>query len=204
MKWLLVLLAAGSLGAADGPRLFFSQSFPGSSPAYFQVSLARNGDVEYAEAPNDDDPVRFSLSEGEADEVFRLAGDLGYFTRALESPLKVAFMGTKTLRYEDGDRKNEVKVNYSTDPSAQALLDWFARMGESARDRIDLERAAKYDKLGVDQALLTLQSDMDRKRLTDAAQFLPILDLIAKGESYMHMARQRASEIAEAIRKPKP
>jgi hypothetical protein len=35
-------------------------------------------------------------------------------------------------------------------------------------------------------------------------QYLPILDRIAKNESYMHAARERAAEIAEAIRNPKP
>ena len=35
-------------------------------------------------------------------------------------------------------------------------------------------------------------------------QFLPMLDRIAKNEIYMHTARARAAEIAEAIRKSKP
>ena len=204
MKWLCALLAACSLGAAEGPRLFFSKSFPGSAPAFCQIALAGSGDVEYAEAPNDDDPVRFQLSAAETAEVFGLAGKLDYFKRPLESPLKVAFMGAKTLRYENGDQKGEVKFNFSEDVSARALVDWFERMGESARVRVNLERAAKYDKLGVYQALLTLQSDMDNKRLPATTQYLPILDRIANNETYLHTARQRASEIAEAIRKPKP
>ena len=62
-------------------------------------------------------------------------------------------MGTKTFRYENGDQKTEVKFNYSEDLTAQALLDWFERMAESAEHRIDLERAAKYDQLGVVKAL---------------------------------------------------
>ena len=38
MKWPILLLFAGALWAADGPRLFFSKSFPGSVPAYMQVT----------------------------------------------------------------------------------------------------------------------------------------------------------------------
>jgi len=204
MKWTLFLLFANVLFAGDGPRLFYSRSFPGSVPAYFQVTLDRSGDAEYREAPDEDNPLKFHLTEAEAHEVFGLAEKLDYFQHPLESPVKVAFMGTKTLRWEDGDRKSEVKFNYSEDPQARELVDWFERMGESAEHRIELERTAKYDRLGVLKALLLLESAMDRKRLVGMDQYLPMLDRIAKNESYMHTARARAGEIAEAIRNPKP
>ena len=204
MKWTLFLLFANVLFAGDGPRLFYSRSFPGSVPAYFQVTLDRSGDAEYREAPDEDNPLKFHLTEAEAHEVFGLAEKLDYFQHPLESPVKVAFMGTKTLRWEDGDRKSEVKFNYSEDPQARELVDWFERMGESAEHRIELERTAKYDRLGVLKSLLLLESAMDRKRLVGMDQYLPMLDRIAKNESYMHTARARAEEIAEAIRNPKP
>jgi len=204
MKWTLILLFANVLFAGDGPRLFYSRSFPGSVPAYFQVTLGLNGDAEYREAPDEDNPVKFHLTEAEANEVFGLAEKLEYFKHPLESPVKVAFMGVKTFRYENGEGKSEVKFNYSEDLQARELTDWFERMGESAEHRIELERTAKYDRLGVLKALLLLESAMDRKRLVGKDQYLPMLDRIAKNESYMHTARARAGEIAEAIRHPKP
>jgi hypothetical protein len=204
MKWSLILLFANVLLAGDGPRLFYSRSFPGSVPPYFQVTLEQNGDTEYREAPDEDNPLKFHLAEAETREVFGLAEKLDYFKRPLESSAKVAFMGTKTFRYENGDRKSEAKFNYTEDPQAKELMDWFDRMGESAEHNIELERAAKYDRLGVLQALLLLESAIDRKRLVGMDQYLPMLDRIAKNESYMHTARARAAEIAEAIRNPKP
>lgn len=204
MKWSLILLFASPLLAADGGRLFYSRSFPGSTPAYMQVTLEKNGDAEYREAPDDDLPLKFKLTETETAQVYQLAEKLDYFKRPLESPIKVAFMGKKTFRYENGGRKDEATFNYSEDASAQALLDWFERMAESAQHRIDLERAAKYDHLGVMKALVLLQSAMERKRLVALDQYLPMLDRIAGNETYMHTARARAAEIAEAIRNPKP
>jgi hypothetical protein len=203
MKWLLAL-AAASLSAASGPSIFFSKSFPAAAPAYCQVVLHKDGGGEYAEAPDEDDPLRFHLSEADAAAVFDLAAKLDYFQRALESPRKVAFMGTKTLRYDDGQQKHEVRFNYSEDPTAQALLNWFERMAEAARDRMELERTAQFDKLGVYQALVTLETDMNQKRVAALDQFLPILDKIASNDAYMHAARQRAAEAAEAIRKAAP
>ena len=47
-------------------------------------------------------------------------------------------MGTKTFRCGGGGREAEVKFNYSEDPSAQALVDWFERMVESASSGISI------------------------------------------------------------------
>jgi hypothetical protein len=204
--WLSIaaLLASASLSAGDGPQLFYSKSFPGSTPPYVQVTLDKTGQVEYREAVDDDNPLKFKLTEGESTEVFGLAEKLGYFKTPVESGLKVAFMGKKVFRYENGAEKHEVEFNYSEDPSAKALWDWFERMTESAQHRIDLDRAAKYDKLGVVKALTLLGSALDRKRLVGLEQYLPTLDRIIKNESYMHTARVRASEIAESIRNGAP
>jgi hypothetical protein len=169
-----------------------------------EITLEANGDAAYREAVDDDLPVKFHLNDAEIHEVFGLADKLDHFTRPLESPVKVAFMGTKTFRWENRDEKNEVKFNYSEDLSARALQDWFERMAESAENRIDLERAAKYDRLGLMNALNLLASAYERKRLVAVDQFLPMLDRIANNENYMHAARATAAELAEAIRKAQP
>jgi hypothetical protein len=192
------------LGAAAAPGLFYSVSFPGSHPAYFQITLDSGGNAEYREGPDDDNPLSFRLGESEAGEVFGLVRKLEYFKRPLESSAKVAFTGTKILRYEDGAQKAEVTFNYTEDPSARALTEWFERMGETARDRIELERTAKYDKLGVVNALLQIQTAMEHKRLVALDQLLPTLDRIVANQSYMNTARERAGKIAAAIRNGKP
>lgn len=204
MKWSLILLFATVAFAGDGPRLFYSRAFPGSTPAYFDVTVESNGDAMYREAVDDDLPSKFHLSETELKDVFALADKLDHFKRQLESGLKVAFMGTKTLRYELNGEKTEVKFNYTEDTTGQALQDWFERMAESSQQRDNLERCAKYDHLGVMHAVELTASAYERKRLVAVEQFLPILDKIAKNETYMHTARALAAEIAEAIRKPQP
>src|SRR5215813_197613 len=156
---LALLASAGSVLAGDGPRLTYSKSFPGSMPAYVQITLDKAGQVEYREAADDDSPLKFKMTEAETNEVFGLSEKLGYFKTPVESGLKVAFMGKKTFQYE---------------------------------------------KLGVVKALTLLGSSLERKRLVGLEQYLPTLDRIIKNESYMHTARVRASEIAEAIRNGAP
>jgi hypothetical protein len=48
-----------------------------------------------------------------------------------------------------------------------------------------------------------VQASYERKRLVAPRQLLPMLDRVAKNETYMHMARERAAELADAIRASK-
>jgi hypothetical protein len=196
-------LCAATLWAGDAPRLFYSRAFPGSKPDYIQIVVEKSGDAVYQEAVDDDLPLKFKLKPEDTTAIYELAGKLDHFKHPLEAPVKVAFMGTKTFRFIDGDDKTEVKFNYSEDPSAQQLQDWFERMAESAQRRIELERAAKYDHLGVDQALNGIEESFENGRVVAPEQYLPMLDRVAKNETYMHQARAKAAELAEYIRKPK-
>lgn len=202
MKWAVLLAVAGALWADDG-RLIYTKTFPNSTPAFVMVTLEKNGDAEYREAPDDQLPLKFKMPDADAQTMFGLAEKLDYFKHPVESPVKVAFMGSKTFRYENGATQNEVKFNFSEDPAAQALQDWFERMSESAQHRMELERAAKYDRLGVMKALTLLESAIDRKRMVALDQFLPVLDRVSNSESYMHAARAIAAEIGEYIRNAK-
>jgi hypothetical protein len=198
----LLLFAASATWGSEVPRVSFVKVFPGSVPDYIGIVVDRTGAGEYREAEDEDDPVRFQLGEAEAAEIFALVDSLENFRQPLESvrAKKVAFMGTKTFRLENGGEKNEVKFNFTENLAARSLVDWFERIALSEQHLISLERAARFDKLGVLKALLLLEASMDRKRLVALEQYLPLLDRIAGNQTYMHTARARATGIAEAIR----
>src|SRR5262245_60720310 len=100
MKLTLIFLIAGALFAADEARLVFAKSFPGSTPEFMEIRVDQAGNAEYRDRPDDELPIKFRLSAAEAQEMFGLAEKLDYFKHELEAPLKVAFMGAKTFRYE--------------------------------------------------------------------------------------------------------
>jgi hypothetical protein len=197
-------LAAAELLAADPPKITYTKSFPGSTPPYIEITVDKEGHGVYKEAPDDEDPVAFQLSPAEAESVFALAAKLDHFSRPIEAGVKVAFMGDKIFRWENGAEKHEVKFNYSVNPEALQLWDWFERMAESEQKFSVLKTAARFDRLGVNQAVLELEAAWDRGRLAAVEQFLPLLDQIAKSDRYMHMARQRAANLAEEMRNPTP
>jgi hypothetical protein len=202
---LLASLVAIAAYAADGaPKVVFTKSFPGSAPAWYSVTIERSGESEYREDPKDESPIKFHLTEADAAQIFDLAAKLEYFKRKLESPAKVARMGDKTLHYEKGSESAETTFNYTEDPDGRTITDWFERISETERHLIDLERVVKYDRLGINDALLQLEVTLDHKRLIAPEQFLPMLDRVIKNESFMHLARQRAANIAYQIRNPNP
>lgn len=200
---LLILLTASCCFAQNG-KLIWSKSFPGSTPAFVKITIERDGRAVYVEELNDPQPFLFKLNESEIRSMYGLAERLGWFNRNLESGLPVARMGEKTLRYEDGPKAQEQKFNYTTDLDAQALADWFERITESERLLMELERSARFDKLGVNKIILQLQIAWEKKRLVAPDQFLKWLDRIVKNESYMNMARERASQLAGVFRNPPP
>lgn len=199
---LSLCIAATAAFSGDAARIVYTKSFPGSTPAYVWVSVDRSGEVLYKEAP-DDDPEKFQLEAAGRDTMFELAAQLDHFKKPLESGLKVANMGEKTFRWEDGAESSEQKFNYSLDESAKALHDWFEAITDTERLYAELKRSARHDKLGVLDALIKIEQTWQMRRLTGAEQFLPLLDQIAQNEIYLHMARQRAAVLGEQIRAAK-
>ena len=199
----VMLALAAAVFAQSGPRIVYSKSFPGSTPAWVEITLDKEGAGVYKEDPKDEDPLLFRLSASDAAEVFSLADKLDRFSRPLESKLKVANMGMKTLRYEGDGAPREIKFNYSEDADARGIVDWFDRIVETERERIEIERAVRFDKLGVQNAILQIEVSRAQKRLIAEQQFLPFLDRVEKNESFLHIARERAAALADSIRSDK-
>lgn len=198
MKVLILLLASAySISAAT---LVYSKSFPGSSPAFVSIKLQSNGDAEFNDSPSDENVMRFKISEADTKSIFDLAEKLGNFNRPLESGLKVAFMGEKKFRFENGATANEQKFNYSTEVEAQQIHDWFEKITETELYLINLEKCVRFDHLGVLKALLQMEAAWDRKRIVAPEQFLKMLDRVAKSEVYLNLARERAAGMADTIR----
>jgi len=190
--WLLLLV--GTLAAQEG-TIFYSKSFPKSKPEYMEIVVEPTGEAIYKESAEDDQPVKFKLMPEEVKAVWDLAAKVNWFDKKLESGLPVARMGEKSYRYTNGAAKHEVTFNYTQDLDAQALQDWFEKMTETVNLYFDLERTAKFERLGVDRALLHLEAAWDKKRLLSYELYYPLLNRIIKNDSYLNMARDRAAKM---------
>jgi hypothetical protein len=197
---LLILTAGVAAWGAGEPRVVYTKVFPGSLPAYVSITVEQSGAVSYKESADEEEPEKFDLEPATTATIFELAGKLDHFKGKIESGLKVANMGQKTFRWEERGSATEAKFNYSQDDNARQLQDWFERITESERAMLELKHALRYDKLGVYEALLKIETIWNAKRLTGAAQMLPMLDRVVQNDAYLHMARERAANLAAAIR----
>ena len=194
------LAAAGLACGAELPSVSYTKIFPGSLPPYMAITVDRDGAVTYREA-KDEEPETFKLEAAAVRAIFDLAEKLDHFKRPLESGLKVAKTGDKTFRWESGAESSEAKFNYSLDESAKTLQDWFERISDSERVMMNLRRAIRFDKLGVNDAVLRVDTAWSEKRLVGREQFLPLLDRVAKNEGFVNLARDRAARLADTLRK---
>lgn len=198
-KLLLLILAATSLTAQES--LFYSRDFPKSVPEYFDVTVQRSGEAVYREAVDDEFPVEFTVDEKTLERLFNWAQALEGREGEVQSEVKTAFTGDKVIRWtgEDGQVRSESKFVFSQIPEAQSLSTWFLKVTATCRHLIELERVTQFDRLGVNKALLHLQSSMDRRRIISPEQLLPILKKIVAKKQIVQLARTRAAAMIEAI-----
>ena len=103
----LVLFVFAVAAFAEGPRIVFIKSFPGSMPAYVEISIDKSGAVSYKEAVDDDSPETFEFDAASTAQLFDLAAKLDHFSHPLESGLKVANMGMKCSAGKTATRRRK-------------------------------------------------------------------------------------------------
>lgn len=201
MKTLLLFAMSTALAlSASGQRIVYTKVFPKSKPDYVRITIEKSGAATYQETADEPEPDKFQVDTAAASAIFALADKLDHFKPKLESGMKVAKTGDKTYRWEDGTAASEATYNHTTNDDARALQDWFERITECQRILAELQRTLRFDRLGVNDVVLRLNAVVQQKRVVAPQQFIPILDRIAKNESILNMARERAASLSDTFK----
>jgi hypothetical protein len=198
--FVLVPLAVANPG---GATITYRRVFKGSSPEFIEIKVSEQGKSTYdiRQLEEDADPQPIEVGADVRKQIFQLAGELKNFAVGnLDIQKKIANLGQKTLRYENGAETHETSFNYTINPTANQLMQIFEGLARQQQDLNSLERSAKFDRLGVNDALMQFESDMDHRILPEPERLLPILDQIAADSHFLEIARTRARAIAERIR----
>ena len=204
----LVLLAGAWLPSpaaratpADA-TITYRRVFKGSTPEYIEIKVSeRKSTFDIRQLDDAADPESFEVSPVVQKKIFDLAGDLKYFAvDNLDVQKKIANLGQKTFRYENGAEAHETSFNYTLNASATQLMQIFEGLAKQQQDLGLLQRQAKFDRLGVNDALMLFESDLDHRLLPEPERLLPILDQIAADSHFVEIARTRARALAERIR----
>jgi hypothetical protein len=188
---------------SSGATITFRKVFKSSYPEFVEIKVSDAGAGTYDIRQLDEDPNPRPLEVGPplAQRIFQLAASLHDFQGVnLDVHRRIANLGQKTLRYEKGSEAHEVTFNYTLNDSATQLLDIFEGIARQESDLSDLQRTAKYDRLGVNDVLMQIEKDYDRKLLPEPDKLLPTLDQIASDQKIIDIARDRARTLAGRIR----
>jgi hypothetical protein len=151
---------------------------------------------------NDSFAEDFTMSDANRLKIFESARKSNYFQGNLEAKQKnLAQTGQKTLVYQgrtsSGDQvtKNSAIYNYSPNNDVQELTRIFQAIATTVDFGRKLTFQYRFDKLGIDATLKSLQ-DMQASHYVEEMQAIePILQKIASDPNMMHINRVTAKQL---------
>lgn len=202
----LLLLFSLPVFSADGATVTYRRVFKSSSPEFIEIKVSENGRCTYDIRQLADPPGAqpFEVGEPLRAKTFELAAQLNDFRDLrLDVRRRIANLGEKTFRYERGGEVHEVSFNYTLNSTANQLMQIFEGLARQQEHLTLIQRRMRYDRLGVNDALLQFEADLNRKLIPEPERLLPALEQIANEPRFVDIARQRARALAERIRNPR-
>ena len=205
----LVTLPAEAAASAPAPspayaKLTYRRIFKSSSPEFIEIVVREDTNAATFEIRQlDEEPgaLPFEVGAPLRQKMFELAAQLNHFQGLdLDVHRRIANLGEKTFRWEQGTEIHETKFNYTLNSAASQLMQIFEGLARQQELVTMLERRMKYDRLGINDALLQFETDLDHKLLPEPQRALPTLDQIAGDSRFVEIGRQRARALAERIR----
>lgn len=206
---LLLLVAAASAQerASPGATLSYRKIFKDSSPEFLEIRIRENGagTIDLRQLSEEADAQPFEVRPPLAARIFALAAELDHFRGVqLDVKRRIAYLGQKTFRYERGGEAHEVTFNYTVNPAATQLTQIFEGLARQQEHLNTLARRMRYDRLGIHEALLRFEMDLNRRMIPEPDRLIPTLESIANDSRVVEIARQRARALAERIRDSHP
>ena len=188
-------------------KLTFRRVFKSSSPEFIEITVRDDSDAatyDIRQLDEDAGASPFEVSAALRAKMFDLAAQLNRFqNQDLDVHRKIAYLGEKTFRWEQGSQAYETKFNYTLNSAGTQLLQVFEGLARQQEHVALITRRIKYDRLGINDALLQFESDLNRGLIPEPQSLLPVLDQIASDSKFVEIARQRSRSLAERIRHPK-
>jgi hypothetical protein len=184
------------------PTITFRKIFKSSTPEFVEIKVDERGAAssDIRQLDEDPSPEPFHIAPALAAKIFSLAAGLHDFNGIrLEAKRRIANLGEKTFRYDNGPETYQVSFNYTLNQAANDLLEIFEGLSLQQQYVDELNRSMRYDPLGLNDVLLRLQGDLAHNLLADPAALLPVLNRISSDQRFLNIARQRARLIASGI-----
>jgi hypothetical protein len=200
---MLILSVQAAAGQAPAETVEVDFSNPAMAPSHWTMVLHPDGSGHFTSgggemAGGDSDmkapPVNrdIHLSKDFAGQVFQTAYSHKLFNEKCESHLKVAFQGSKTLRYEGPKGSGSCTFNYSKDREIQSLGDSMIAVEQTIMEGARLELLRKHDPLGLDEEMHFLVEAAKDGRAQQICAIKSILVELANDPDVLDAVRKRA------------
>ena len=190
--------------APTGNWFTYRRVFKSSVPEFIEIRIQENSAAatyEIRQLDEDAGATSFEVGPALRSKIFQLVSELHHFKGLdLDVHRKIANLGEKTFRWDAGSEGSEVKFNYTLNSAATQLLQICEGLARQQELIELLQRRIKYDRLGVNDALLQFENDFSKSVLPEPQRALPLLDQIAGDPRFVEIARQRSRALAERIR----
>jgi hypothetical protein len=198
-------VAQQALNSASSPTVTFSLDFPASDPTHYSIAVDSTGHASYectAKLQENSEEqtyqAEFSVSAVSRGRIFEWAKQAKYFAGKIESGnQKLAFTGTKTLSYQDGQRSVTARYNYSNLEPVRQLTALFQNMAGTLDYGRRLAYYHRYQKLALDEELKRMETQAKNNELSEIQGVAPVLQQIFEDTSVMNVVRARAKELIQ-------
>ena len=188
--------SAASKPSSQNAKITFRRIFQGSSPEYVELCIwddAKSATYEIRQMDDDPGSAPFEVGDALRSKIFGLTAQLHNFQGLdLDVHRKIANLGEKTFRWEQAGVSHETKFNYTLNPAATQLLQIFEGLARQQEHYELITRRMRYDRLGIYDALLQFESDLNRGLLPEPGRLVPLLEQIANDPKFVDVARKRA------------
>ncbi|HEX8713668.1 MAG TPA: hypothetical protein VF730_17460 [Terracidiphilus sp.] len=199
------LILSAHVALAQEPTETFEAEFsnPALAPSHWILVLHPDGSGHFDSSggamPGNESDVKappvnreIHVSKDFAEHVFQTAYSHKLFNESCDSHLKVAFQGTKTLRYTGPRGSGSCSFNYSKDKDLQALGDSVIAVEQTIMEGARLELLLKHDPLGLDAEMNYLVQAAKDGRAQQMGVIRGILTQLAADPAVLDAVRKRA------------
>jgi len=190
---------------ASSPTVTFTLDFPQSTPEHYSIAVDADGHARYectgkVEKDAEEEAYRteFEVSPGNRARIFEWTKQAQYFAGKVDSANgKIAFMGAKVLSYQDGQKSNTARYNYSNLESVRQLTSLFQGMAETQEYGRRLAYYHRYQKLALDEELRRMEAQAKNNELNEIQGVAQILREIVGDASVINGVRARAQGLIQ-------
>jgi hypothetical protein len=111
----------------------------------------------------------------------------------------IASTGQKTLSYVHGDAWFTCTFNYSDNDAVMKASDAFQAMAATIQFGVRLQREQRFDRLGLDAEMTSLEDEVKAGRALELANIAPVLRSLAEDARVIDRVRRRAARMLESV-----